>query len=130
VVLIKNVAACQRTRPVYSASPKAGDPAKYRAEHECCLILYGTAVKALKAAGIANLPDVAALQAEYAKLREQKETLYADYGKLKKQVRKIRGCQEKYRQHFTATRGAGANQNRAAGSEDSRLQRICFHAVE
>ena len=34
-----------------------------------------------------KLPNVAALQAEYVKLQEQKETLYADYGKLKKQVK-------------------------------------------
>ena len=34
-----------------------------------------------------NLPNVAALQAEYVKLQEQKETLYADYGRLKKQVK-------------------------------------------
>ena len=34
-----------------------------------------------------KLPNVAALQAEYAALGEQKEKLYADYGKLKKQVK-------------------------------------------
>ena len=34
-----------------------------------------------------KLPNVAALQAEYAKLQEQKKTLYADYGRLKKQVK-------------------------------------------
>ncbi len=31
-------------------------------------------------------PSVPALQAEYEKLQEQKESLYADYGKLQKQV--------------------------------------------
>lgn len=34
-----------------------------------------------------KLPSVPALQAEYGKLQEQKETLYADYGKLKKQAK-------------------------------------------
>ena len=34
-----------------------------------------------------KLPNVTALQAEYAKLQEQKETLCADYGRLKKQVK-------------------------------------------
>ena len=34
-----------------------------------------------------KLPNVAALQAEYVKLQEQKETLCADYGRLKKQVK-------------------------------------------
>lgn len=86
-VLIKNVTIYQKTRPVYAASRKAGNPAKYRAEHESALILHEAAVKALKAAGITKLPDVAALQAEYAKLQAQKGALYADYGKLKKQVK-------------------------------------------
>ena len=86
-VLIKNVTTYQKTRPVYAASRKAGDPAKYRAEHESVLILHEAAAKALKEAGITKLPDVAALQTEYAKLQAQKEALYADYGKLKKQVK-------------------------------------------
>ena len=34
-----------------------------------------------------KLPNVAALQAEYVKIQEQKETLYADYDRLKKQVK-------------------------------------------
>jgi len=34
-----------------------------------------------------KLPNVAALQAEYVKLQEHKETLYADYDRLKKQVK-------------------------------------------
>ena len=34
-----------------------------------------------------KLPNVTALQAEYAKLQEQKETLCADYDRLKKQVK-------------------------------------------
>lgn len=49
--------------------------------------MHEAAAKALKAAGISILPDIAALQAEYAKLQERKEALYADYGKLKKQVK-------------------------------------------
>ena len=39
------------------------------------------------AAGIAKLPNLAALQSEYEALQAQKEALYADYGKLKKKVR-------------------------------------------
>ena len=46
------------------------------------------AAKAVKPALISGkLSNVAALQAEYAALGEQKEKLYADYGKLKKQVK-------------------------------------------
>ena len=77
-VLIKNVTTYQKTRPVYAASRWAGNPAKYRTEHESALILHEAAAKALKEAGITRLPDMAALQAEYAKLQAQKEALYAD----------------------------------------------------
>ena len=52
------------------------------------IILFEAAVKAVKPALVGGkLPNVAALQAEYAKLQEQKETLCADYGRLKKQVK-------------------------------------------
>lgn len=65
----------------------AKDRGNYRTAHEREIILHEAAAKAIKGAGISKLPDIAALQAEYAKLQERKETLYADYGKLKKQVK-------------------------------------------
>ena len=86
-VLIKNITTYQKTKPVYDAYRKAKDRGSYRAAHERNIILHEAAVKAIKGAGISKLPDIAALQAEYAKLQERKETLYADYGKLKKQVK-------------------------------------------
>ena len=50
--------------------------------------MHEAATKALQAAQIGGKPpNIAALQAEYAKLEEQKETLYADFDKLKKQVK-------------------------------------------
>ena len=54
---------------------------------EQAIILHEDAVRSLKAAGIAKLPNLAALQSEYEALQAQKEALYADYGKLKKKVR-------------------------------------------
>ena len=86
-VLIKNITTYQKTKPAYDAYRKANDKGQYRAAHESSIILHEAAARALKAAGVAKLPSVAALQAEYAALQEQKEALYADYGKLKKQVR-------------------------------------------
>ena len=86
-VLIKNVSTFQKTKPVYDAYRKARNKESYQAAHERGIILHEAAAKALKAAGVSKLPDVAALQAEYEKLQEQKEALRADYGKLKKQVR-------------------------------------------
>ena len=86
-VLIKNITTYQKTKPTYDAYRKAKDRGSYRAIHERDIILHEAAVKAIKGAGISKLPDIAALQTEYAKLQERKEALYADYGKLKKQVK-------------------------------------------
>ena len=86
-VLIKNVFTFQKTRPAYDTYRKARNKDRYRAAHEGTVILHEAAAKALKAAGISKLPNLAALQAEYEKLQEQKEALRADYGKLKKQVK-------------------------------------------
>ena len=87
-VLIKNITTYQKTKPVYEAYKKAKNKEQFRAAHESDLILYEAATKALRAANVGGkLPSVAALQAEYARLTEQKEALYADYGKLKKQVK-------------------------------------------
>ncbi|MFQ4307511.1 endonuclease [Clostridioides difficile] len=87
-LLIKNITTYQKTKPAYDAYRKAKSKEQYRAAHERSIILHEAAAKTLKAAGISGkLPNAAALQSEYAKLQEQKETQYADYGKLKKQVK-------------------------------------------
>ena len=62
----------------YDAYRKAKDRGSCRAAHERDIILHEAAVKAIKGAGISKLPDIAALQTEYAKLQERKEALYAD----------------------------------------------------
>ena len=86
-VLIKNVSTYQKTKPVYDAYRKARNREKYRAGQEQAIILHEAAARSLKAAGIAKLSNLAALQSEYEALQAQKEALYADYGKLKKKVR-------------------------------------------
>ena len=86
-VLIKNVSTFQKTKPAYDTYRKARNKDRYRAAHEGTVILHEAAAKALKAAGISKLPNLAALQAEYEKLQEQKEALRTDYRKLKKQVK-------------------------------------------
>jgi hypothetical protein len=85
-VLIKNVSTYQKTTPVYDAYRKAKNKEKYRAGQEQAVILHEAAARALKAAGVSKLPNLATLQTEYEALQAQKETLYADYGKLKKKV--------------------------------------------
>lgn len=87
-VLIKNINTYQKTKPVYNAFCTARDKDDYRANHESEIILHEAAARALREAKIdGKLPNVAILQAEYVKLKEQKEVLSAEYGKLKKQVK-------------------------------------------
>ena len=73
--------------PAVCVIGRAKNKEQYRAAHESGMILHEAAVKALKAAGVSKLPNLAALQAEYETLQGQKEALYADYGKLKKKVK-------------------------------------------
>ena len=76
-VLIKHITTYQKTKPVYDAYRRAKDKAAYRAAHESSIILFEAAAKAVKPALIGGkLPNVAALQAEYAALGEQKEKLW------------------------------------------------------
>ena len=86
-VLMKHVTTYQKTKTVYEAYRRAKDKGTYRAKQESSLILHEAAAKALKAAGVTKLPNLAAMQEEYGKLQAQKEALYTDYGKLKKQVK-------------------------------------------
>ncbi len=84
---VKYSSTFQKTKPAYDTYRKARNKDRYRAAYEGTVILHEAAAKALKAVGISKLPNLAALQAEYEKLQEQKEALRADYGKLKKQVK-------------------------------------------
>ena len=86
-LLIKNITTYKQTKPIADAYRAAKDKPRFRRENESSLILYEAAAKAIKAAGVQKLPNLAALQSEYAALQEQKEALYADYGKLKKKVK-------------------------------------------
>lgn len=88
-LLIKNTITYQQTKPAYDGYRAASNKAAYRASNESALILHEAAGKALRAvqAEGGKLPNVATLQAEYARLTKEKEALYAKYGKLKKQVK-------------------------------------------
>ena len=86
-VLIKNISTYQKTKDIHRGYIKAKDKEAYRRKYESSLILYEASGKALKDAGIKKLPELAALQKEYAALQKKKEAIYSDYGKLKKKVK-------------------------------------------
>lgn len=86
-VLIKNLTTYKQLRPVVLEYRKAKDKAAFRREHESQLILYETAAKAIKDAGITRLPDLAALKTEYRELDKQKARLYEQYGEVKRELK-------------------------------------------
>ena len=96
-VLIKNVSTYQKTKPVYDAYRKARNREKYRAGQEQAIILHEAAARSLKAAGIAKLPNLAALQSEYEALQAQKEALYYQ---AQKAIRNVAPIQYKTEDDF------------------------------
>ena len=87
-LLMKNISAYQKTKPVYAEYRKAKDKEQFRREHESSLIIYEAAAKTLQAArNGGKLPNFKKLLAEHKELTDQKDKLYLEYGKLKKKVK-------------------------------------------
>lgn len=87
-LLMKNISAYQKTKPVYMEYRKAKDKEQFRQKHESSLIIYEAAAKTLHAArNGGRLPSFQKLLAEHRELTEQKDSLYLEYGKLKKKVK-------------------------------------------
>jgi len=87
--LIKHITNYQQTKPIYDGMKTAKDKAAYRREHESDIILHEAAARALRtvAGDGGKLPNLAKLQADYAKLTESKNALRVEYGKLKRQAK-------------------------------------------
>jgi hypothetical protein len=87
--LMKHISNYQQTKPVYDGMKTAKDKTAYRRKNESKIILHETAAKVLRkhAGDGEKLPNAAALQTEYTRLTEKKNTLRAEYGKLKQQAR-------------------------------------------
>ena len=87
-LLMKNISAYQKTKPVYMEYRKTKDKEQFRQKHESSLIIYEAAAKTLQAArNGGRLPSFQKLLAEHRELTEQKDRLYLEYGKLKKKVK-------------------------------------------
>ena len=83
--LIKHITVYQQTKSAYDGLKKAKNTNSYRCKNESSIILHEAAIKALRRSIGDNgkLPNPAALQAEYTRLTEKKNTLHAEYNKLK-----------------------------------------------
>ena len=88
-VLRTHIVNYAKTREVYVAYRKAGYSRKFRDEHEAEILLHQAAKSAFDELGVTRLPKVKELQAEYAKLLEEKKKTYAKYRQARDEMREL-----------------------------------------
>ena len=88
-VLRTHITNYAKTRETYVAYRKAGYSKKFREEHEEEILLHQAAKNAFDEMGVKKLPKVKDLQAEYAKLLEEKKKTYAEYRRSREEMREL-----------------------------------------
>ena len=88
-VLRTHIINYAKTRETYVAYRKAGYSKKFREEHEEEILLHQAAKNAFDEMGVKKLPKVKDLQAEYAKLLEEKKKTYAEYRRSREEMREL-----------------------------------------
>ena len=88
-VLKTHIINYSKTRDVYVAYRKAGYSKKFLAEHEADILLHKAAKKAFDELGLKKIPTVKSLQAEYAKLLEEKKKAYGEYRQARDEMREL-----------------------------------------
>ena len=88
-VLRTHIVNYAKTREAYVAYRKAGYSKKFRAEHEAEILLHQAAKSAFDEMNMKKLPKIKELQAEYAKLLEEKKKTYAEYRRSREEMREL-----------------------------------------
>ena len=91
-VLRQHIINYAKTRDTYVAYRKAGYSKKFMAEHEADLLLHKAAKQAFEELGYGKdkkLPTIKTLQAEYAKLLEEKKKAYGEYRKDREGMKEL-----------------------------------------
>ena len=88
-VLRTHIVNYAKTREVYVAYRKASYSRKFREEHEAEILLHRAAKDAFDNLGVKKLPKMKELQAEYAKLLEEKKKNYAEYRHSREEMREL-----------------------------------------
>ncbi|MCD8379678.1 MAG: relaxase/mobilization nuclease domain-containing protein [Lachnospiraceae bacterium] len=88
-VLRTHIINYSKTRDVYVVYRKAGYSKKFLAEHEADILLHKAAKKAFDELGLKKIPTVKSLQAEYAKLLEEKKKAYGEYRQSRDEMREL-----------------------------------------
>ena len=88
-VLRTHIINYAKTRDTYVAYRKAGYSKKFREEHEEEILLHQAAKNAFDDMGVKKLPKVKELQAEYARLLEEKKKTYTEYRRSREEMREL-----------------------------------------
>lgn len=88
-VLRTHIINYAKTRETYVVYRKAGYSRKFREGHEQEILLHQAAKNAFDEMGVKKLPKVKDLQAEYAKLLEEKKKTYAEYRRSREEMREL-----------------------------------------
>ena len=88
-VLKTHIINYAKTRDTYVAYRKAGYSKKFREEHEQEMLLHQAEKNAFDDMGVKKLPKVKELQAEYARLLEEKKKTYAEYRRSREEMREL-----------------------------------------
>ena len=88
-VLRTHIINYAKTRDTYVAYRKAGYSKKFREEHEEGILLHQAAKNAFDDMGVKKLPKVKELQAEYARLLEEKKKTYTEYRRSREEMREL-----------------------------------------
>ena len=113
-VLKTHIINYSKTREVYVAYRKAGYSKKFLAEHEADILLHKAAKKAFDELGLKKIPTVKSLQAEYAKLLEEKKKAYGEYRQARNEMRELLAVK--------------ANVDRLLGTEEQEAEKEKEHS--
>lgn len=88
-VLRTHIINYAKTRDTYEAYRKAGYSKRFRQEHEEEILLHQAAKNAFDDMGVKKLLKVKELQAEYARLLEEKKKTYSEYRRSREEMREL-----------------------------------------
>ena len=88
-VLRTHIINYSKTRDVYVEYRKSGYSKKFLAEHEADIILHKAAKKAFDELGLTKIPTKKSLDAEYARLLEEKKQTFGEFRKARDEMREL-----------------------------------------
>ena len=109
-VLKTHIINYAKTREVYAAYRKAGYSKAFLETHREEITLHKAAKAAFDEAGLKKLPNVKALDAEFAELLTKKKAAYPDYRKARNEMQELVRAQKNVERFFAEEKPAQENE--------------------